>query len=875
MASVTLDYNKLAEYILTQKLDMGSGHTICKTIQPGQEDQELKSDKVITMVHPVLVAWVGVDPACKMFVKDAYVEEVNRKICIKASRGVTKHCSSTIRHTLQCWGGCFKDYTSDADFFVYWGNTICGIYIHTHRHTFKTQDLDKDNFYQQYSSHQNLALAPEAVTDSTYYAWLHNGCFVVLALAVCIVVISLKDSMSPQWLQPLKCWEGWYRTEKDLSWYIVFTLFATYTLLLLPLLKAICAGSITSVLHLLLEIVFNYNDAVLLRKVFAKCLLFLGMTAARLCIYYLTDLLLETPRCIVGRLQLDRENHRQHLVLSILPCFVALEMIVDMRAMKDEVSPQAFDKAYIHHILFADIKGFTVFMNLLAQALDTNYCYYCVSGVPEPQPAHACYCVEMSLAMINTVRYVGKQPDFGMEMRSGIHSGSVLCGVSRPLQGCGNCQHAGGGRYTRVYLMNSSLKVISNLHLCRYFTVSNLAKLSQTIFFKNMLYYIILLIPLLPKSILFWIDSAALQHFCCWIHDNNSARNLLTLTVIFTNFGLASTDMAWYILKIKQRLCNRKVSCPFTICVYPEAFVLCVMIPMVTALALSSYLIHLAFLTSTRHDLLDKSVYIIFCITVKKMIPHLTQQEVEDMRELQEHNNSLLHNILPVHMLFSTTFSGPKQKQLGESYFHCVEKFKTIEGCYMAASGFTLDKLLEIFSYIVVMDEWNQLELVLFALAMQETLKEINGHSAQNLQLRVGDYLCFVTETGSAHGSLVTGMIDATKPQYDIWGATVNLASRMDSTGVSECIQVPEATHRLLSEFGFALELCGECFVRKCQGKIRTYFISTMCSKKADVGTDGHMRGQTARRMTPAEVVFGLVKAKHKETMRDAMGCLD
>ncbi|KAF3702849.1 hypothetical protein EXN66_Car018537 [Channa argus] len=64
-------------------------------------------------------------------------------------------------------------------------------------------------------------------------------------------------------------------------------------------------------------------------------------------------------------------------------------------------------------------------------------------------------------------------------------------------------------------------------------------------------------------------------------------------------------------------------------------------------------------------------------------------------------------------------------------------------------------------------------------------------------------------------------------------------------------------------------------WVRKCQGKIRTYFISTMCSKKADVGTDGHMRGQTARRMTPAEVVFGLVKAKHKETMRDAMGCLD
>lgn len=33
-------------------------------------------------------------------------------------------------------------------------------------------------------------------------------------------------------------------------------------------------------------------------------------------------------------------------------------------------------------------------------------CYYCVSGVPEPQRAHARCCVEMGLAMINTIRWV-------------------------------------------------------------------------------------------------------------------------------------------------------------------------------------------------------------------------------------------------------------------------------------------------------------------------------------------------------------------------------------------------------------------------------------------------------------------------------------
>lgn len=61
---------------------------------------------------------------------------------------------------------------------------------------------------------------------------------------------------------------------------------------------------------------------------------------------------------------------------------------------------------------------------------------------------------------------------------------------------------------------------------------------------------------------------------------------------------------------------------------------------------------------------------------------------------------------------------------------------------------------------------------------------------------------------------MVAGVIGASKPQYDIWGSTVNLASRMDSTGVSGRIQVPEATRRILAEWGFVLELRGEIFVK-------------------------------------------------------------
>ena len=44
--------------------------------------------------------------------------------------------------------------------------------------------------------------------------------------------------------------------------------------------------------------------------------------------------------------------------------------------------------------------------------------------------------------------------------------------------------------------------------------------------------------------------------------------------------------------------------------------------------------------------------------------------------------------------------------------------------------------------------------------------------------------------TGISHGSVVGGVIGAKKPVYDIWGNTVNEASRMDSTGILDQLQV-------------------------------------------------------------------------------------
>ncbi|XP_051157374.1 adenylate cyclase type 2 isoform X2 [Leptopilina boulardi] len=56
-------------------------------------------------------------------------------------------------------------------------------------------------------------------------------------------------------------------------------------------------------------------------------------------------------------------------------------------------------------------------------------CYYCVSGLPISRPNHAYNCVKMGLEMIEAIRFVREATGFNVDMRIGIHTGNVLCGV--------------------------------------------------------------------------------------------------------------------------------------------------------------------------------------------------------------------------------------------------------------------------------------------------------------------------------------------------------------------------------------------------------------------------------------------------------------
>lgn len=131
--------------------------------------------------------------------------------------------------------------------------------------------------------------------------------------------------------------------------------------------------------------------------------------------------------------------------------------------------------------------------------------------------------------------------------------------------------------------------------------------------------------------------------------------------------------------------------------------------------------------------------------------------------------------------------------------------------------------------------------LVEFAMALMTILEQINRESFQRFKLRIG----------LNHGPVIAGVVGAQKPQYDIWGNTVNVASRMDSCGVMGRIQVKslslkdhvlmfikdivyqvtEDTAKILMSAGYECECRGPTFV-KGKGTLTTYFVKTQYDSK-------------------------------------------
>ncbi|CAG5021647.1 unnamed protein product [Parnassius apollo] len=142
-----------------------------------------------------------------------------------------------------------------------------------------------------------------------------------------------------------------------------------------------------------------------------------------------------------------------------------------------------------------------------------------------------------------------------------------------------------------------------------------------------------------------------------------------------------------------------------------------------------------------------------------------------------------------------------------------IIKIKTISSTYMAASGLNPTRQMQPSDGVLV--RWAHLAcLVEFALELQKVLAAINEQSFNHFVLRLG----------VNHGPITAGVIGARKPHYDIWGNTVNVASRMESTGKAGCIQVTEETCHILQCFGYYFEQRGLVAV-KGKGQLMTYYL--------------------------------------------------
>ncbi|XP_049287164.1 adenylyl cyclase 78C isoform X1 [Anopheles funestus] len=269
--------------------------------------------------------------------------------------------------------------------------------------------------------------------------------------------------------------EGLGFAEREyLIWYVLFIIFVPYAMLPLPLKWCMIAGSMTAICHLVVtslnKFLHDKDPSCIVRQMIANLLLYLAINFAGMYTKYLTDrgqrlAFIETHKAMEHKRESEKEYQRtQRLLDSILPMFVNNDIRKEMYKSPEQAQVDTqFKKLYIYHmdnvsILFADIKGFTelasktsaqqlvkILNDLFARfdkIAEDNHClrikllgdcYYCVSMFDsqswKSRPDHAVCSVETGLHMIKAIKDVRCQTNVDLDMRIGIHSGSVMCGV--------------------------------------------------------------------------------------------------------------------------------------------------------------------------------------------------------------------------------------------------------------------------------------------------------------------------------------------------------------------------------------------------------------------------------------------------------------
>uniref|UniRef100_A0AAR2LAF7 adenylate cyclase n=1 Tax=Pygocentrus nattereri TaxID=42514 RepID=A0AAR2LAF7_PYGNA len=509
-------------------------------------------------------------------------------------------------------------------------------------------------------------------------------------------------------------------------------------------------------------------------------------------------------------------------------------------------------------------------------------CYYCVSGLPDSIPHHARNCVQMGLDMCNAINKLREATGVNISMRVGVHSGNVLCGVIGSLKWQYDVwshdvtlanRMESGGLPGRVHITEETLG-----HLGGAYQVEEGNGASRDSALQGRRTFLVID----PHNRSNFLSSGReklrasvrmSQYMQSWQSVKPFAElnqpedcipamphqsNGISQSHVFMVSGISNTVDTIITLLISHLTEKATVYKMLFICLCTRPGVL--KEPKIMA-GIWLIIFYLTSLILARQDELACR----FEFLLKKYF----QKEREDMETTDNVNRLLLQNLLPIHVtnffigkdvrnqdLYSQSCqsvcvmfaSVPEFKDfytessvngdgleclrflneiitdfdelLSKPKFNVIEKIKTIGTTYMAAAGLTNPNTGE--ERKVRQDSQSDANIFMvdFAIALMGRLDNINRHSFNNFKLRIG----------INHGPVIAGVIGAHKPQYDIWGNAVNVASRMDSTGVLDKIQVTEETAQVAQSVGYDVTKRGVINV-KGKGELTTYFINIELSQ--------------------------------------------
>ncbi|XP_028028441.1 adenylate cyclase type 9 [Bombyx mandarina] len=319
------------------------------------------------------------------------------------------------------------------------------------------------------------------VTFTNFYKVYTFKLSLVMALALCTLSLSLVTLTTQL--------ETSFYQAADISQSGHFTmcieiLLIIYTLTPLPLYACVILGIIYSIVFEVLNIVLHLSEqewqasGMFVRILLQLCVHIIGVHIYLMTFVRMRGTFMKVGQSLLVRRQLEMEKQlKEKMIHSVMPPKLASNLMNEQvteadtnvktyhNPLNSRISNPGSDIKSLFRpfnmscmdnvsILFADIVGFTRMsskkgaeelvniLNDLFEKFDElcqihgcekistlGDCYYCVSGCPEPRPDHATCCVEMGLGMIEAIQEFDRERGEGINMRVGVHTGTVLCGI--------------------------------------------------------------------------------------------------------------------------------------------------------------------------------------------------------------------------------------------------------------------------------------------------------------------------------------------------------------------------------------------------------------------------------------------------------------